>query len=300
MYFGCAFHIMICRFLDLSNTSLTAPGPARMRGGGAPQARTFGVSRIVSYQLLPSERALERDQGPSAEERGKASRLVDGHLAKLILNLIKACLGSSILVSSALACCARLECTCMHRIDSVHVCLNIGLVERPRGHFGSQVSVFAWRLPDCFFRGRERVHLFPHWQMLLRAGGFVVHGSVGPVCVFRSLCSAQQNARARARAHALTHIAQDHIKEDSWDPRSFLHLLLLPHTHTHHTRTHTHKYTYVTLHEQDHLQENSLDPRSLLLLLLLPSPFGVHCHHAGAYVCTQAHTHTHTHSLSLV
>jgi len=80
-----------------------------MRGGGAPQARTFGVSRIVSYQLLPSERALERDQGPSAEERGKASRLVDGHLAKLILNLIKACLGSSILVSSALACCARLE-----------------------------------------------------------------------------------------------------------------------------------------------------------------------------------------------
>ena len=173
-----------------------------MRGGGAPQARTFGVSRIVSYQLLPSERALERDQGPSAEEGGKASRLVDGHLAKLILNLIKACLGSSILVSSALACCARLECTCMHRIDSVHVCLNIGLVERPRGHFGSQVSVFAWRLPDCFFRGRERVHLFPHWQMLLRAGGFVVHGSVGPVCVFRSLCSAQQKARARARTYA--------------------------------------------------------------------------------------------------
>jgi len=109
VYFGCAFHIMICRFLDLSNTSLTAPGPARMRGGGAPQARTFGVSRIVSYQLLPSERALERDQGPSAEEGGKASRLGDGHLAKLILNLIKACLGSSILVSSALACCARLE-----------------------------------------------------------------------------------------------------------------------------------------------------------------------------------------------
>ena len=65
------------------------------------------VVQLLQGNLEPLERALERDQGPSAEEGGKASRLVDGHLAKLILNLIKACLGSSILVSSALACCSR-------------------------------------------------------------------------------------------------------------------------------------------------------------------------------------------------